>query len=271
MNQTLALYQVDAFTSSLFGGNPAAVVPLQEWPSDKLLQQIARENNLSETAFIVAEGDGYGLRWFTPAVEVDLCGHATLATAHVLFRHLDFNKERIIFQTRSGQLQVSRERDLYVMDFPADKPKSYDARLLPENLMGSEPEAVYDARYLMTIYPHQASLENLRPDFRTMASLPWLGVIATAPADSPDLDFVSRFFCPKAGIDEDPVTGSAHTILTPYWAERLNKNALYAKQISHREGNLLCTLNHDRVLLKGQAVTYLKGEISIPQIAEKTY
>ncbi|MGB3181912.1 MAG: PhzF family phenazine biosynthesis protein [Cyclobacteriaceae bacterium] len=262
MSQRLPLYQVDAFASRTFEGNPAAVVPLEEWPEDHILQNIALENNLSETAFFVRREEDYHLRWFTPALEVDLCGHATLASAHVLFSHLDHPEESIRFHTRSGLLTVTREQDEYIMIFPVDNPRPYDLSLLPPGLMGPAPDGVFDADYLLTTYPKQSDIETLTPDFRTMATLPWLGVIATAPADDPSVDFVSRFFCPKAGIDEDPVTGSAHTILAPYWAERLHKNELKARQISPRGGSLTCLVENNRVLLRGKAITYMEGKIN---------
>lgn len=256
------LYQVDAFTDELFGGNPAAVVPLKTWLSDDLLQAIALENNLSETAYFVPIEGGFQLRWFTPGMEVDLCGHATLATAHVLFDHLGYTGQQITFQSKSGPLYVSRADRGYRMDFPADFAEELTP---PETLvkaLGEIPlEVLRGKDDYVAVFPDESTIQKLEPDFRTMMALEGRGVIATAPGNY--VDFVSRCFFPNAGIDEDPVTGSAHTVMTPYWAEKLQKNSLEARQISARGGALKCTLEEDRVMLEGQAVTFLEGNFKI--------
>lgn len=256
------LYQIDAFTNELFKGNPAAVVPLETWLADDTMQAIAAENNLAETAFFVALEDGYQLRWFTPGIEVDLCGHATLAAAHALFEHLGYDEQQIIFHTRSGPLYVIKSENGYRLDFPADVPQRVSP---PEALvrgLGVVPfEVLRGKDDYLAIFPDEATIRDLKPDFRTLMELNGRGVIASAPGD--EVDFVSRCFYPNAAIDEDPVTGSAHTLMTPYWASRLNKQALVARQISARGGTLLCTLEGERVFLEGNAVTYLEGTFNI--------
>lgn len=256
------LYQVDAFTDELFGGNPAAVVPLKTWLSDDLLQAIALENNLSETAYFVPIEVGFHLRWFTPGMEVDLCGHATLATAHVLFDHLGYAGQQITFQSKSGPLYVNRADRGYRMDFPADFAEDVTPPEALVKALGEIPlEVLRGKDDYVAVFPDEASIQKLEPDFRTMMELKGRGVIATAPGNY--VDFVSRCFFPNAGIDEDPVTGSAHTVMTPYWAEKLQKNSLEARQISARGGALKCTLKEDRVMLEGQAVTFLEGNFKI--------
>ena len=263
------IYQVDAFTNQLFGGNPAAVCPLDEWLPDALMQQIAAENNLADTAFFVPSPDnrGYELRWFTPQLEVDLCGHATLAAAHIIFTQMSFMNEAINFQTKKvGELIVTRStRDaLYTLDFPARPTTKAE---LPDGLLSAlrgtvTPVEVYKARDYMLVYENEADVKRLSPDFMALAKIDAVfGVIATAPGN--EVDFVSRFFAPSTGITEDPVTGSAHCSLIPYWAGRLGKNHLHAYQISLRRGELWCENKEDRVLISGKAVTYLKGEINI--------
>jgi len=256
----MQLFQVDAFTDELFRGNPAAVVPLESWLPDAELQAIAAENNLSETAFFLPKGQGFALRWFTPAVEVDLCGHATLATAHVLFQHLDYDREVIRFETRSGELFVYRKGDFYVMDFPVDVLEKVTP---PDDLAAGLGVSVLECYRgkddFLAVTSSQKVVEDARPDFRRLAQLPSRGVILTAAGE--EVDFVSRGFFPQAGIDEDPVTGSAHTTLTPYWSERLGKNELTARQLSQRGGALNCVAKGERVELHGQAVTYLTGTI----------
>jgi PhzF family phenazine biosynthesis protein len=255
------LYQVDAFTSRLFGGNPAAVCILGQWLDDSLMQRIAAENNLSETAFAVRQGDGYGIRWFTPESEVDLCGHATLATAHVLFEHYAFPGRKIIFHTRtSGRLAVMKEDGSLTLDFPSDTLERAKAPPKLVESIGREPAEIYRGRtdYLL-IYEAQGDIEAISPDYRQLAVLDLRGIIVSAQGI--DTDFVSRFFAPGLGINEDPVTGSAHTTLTPYWAARLGKNSLTARQLSARKGELKCRLLGDRVHITGKAVTYLVGEI----------
>ncbi|MEO6914342.1 MAG: PhzF family phenazine biosynthesis protein [Chitinophagaceae bacterium] len=258
------IYQVDAFTDKPFHGNPAAVCPLQEWLPDELMQQIALENNLSETAFFVPEGDGYRIRWFTPTIEVDLCGHATLASAHVLYSFLDYQKERINFESKGGILTVSKAgRDLYALDFPRN-----NAIMIPDpprnildglNLRQAE---VHKGRLdYMVVLNTQEEIERLKPDFSLLAESPARGVVVTAPGN--DSDFVSRCFYPQTGVNEDPVTGSAHTMSAPYWAKKLGKNKLSAIQLSARRGFLECQVTELRVIMTGSAVTFLKGEITV--------
>ncbi len=257
------LYQVDAFTSRLFGGNPAAVLPLDKWMSDERMQQIAMENNLSETAFFVEEGDGYRLRWFTPAVEVDFCGHATLASAHVLFEQLDAKREAILFYTRVGELVVSKKADRYRMDAPADELEELEVSHEVVEALGEAPRALFRGREdLMAVLESEEQVRNLQPDFRALAASTRRGLIATAPGR--EVDFVSRCFYPNAGIDEDPVTGSAHTTMAPYWADQLDKTDLNARQLSRRGGEIRCLVSPQRVVLEGQAVTYLAGNIFLP-------
>lgn len=256
----LPIFQIDAFTRSRFGGNPAAVVLLDETLPDEVLQSIAAENNLSETAF-VQRGDGeFRLRWFTPLVEVDLCGHATLASAYVLFE-IGWAADEVHFETASGCLTVRKTDGLLGMDFPALPPEPV---LLPEGLssaLGRRPAEVLLARDLMAVFESEEEVAALRPDFEQLTRLDGLAVLATAPGK--EVDFVSRFFAPKVGIPEDPVTGSAHCSLTPFWAKRLGKKILTARQISSRGGDLLCEERNDRVIISGSAVEYLRGEIVI--------
>lgn len=259
----LPLYQVDAFSATLFHGNPAAVVPLQEWLPDDVMQAIAEENNLAETAFYVRENDRYHIRWFTTVCEVDLCGHATLATAHVLFHHEGFIGERVEFASRSGPLRVRRDADRLILDFPVDV---IHPVALPEGVaraLGCAPREIYRGKDdLLLVYAKQAEIAAMDPDFAVIAKVPCRGVIVTAPGDR--VDFVSRFFGPQSGIPEDPVTGSAHTTLVPYWAKALDKTTFTAQQISQRGGTLQCTLLGDRVAIAGHAVTYLQGTITVP-------
>ena len=256
------LYQVDAFASNVFEGNPAAVCPLDEWISDKEMQQIANENNLSETAFFVEKEDGsYRLRWFTPEAEVDLCGHATLATAHVLFEHLGYDKKEILFDSNSGILKVSREGDKLKMNFPAtDGEKMTPPPKLMEAL-GVESDFVFRASDYMVVLDTEQQVRDLAPNFFLLNKIDTRGVIVTAPGN--DVDFVSRFFAPAVGINEDPVTGSAHTMTAPYWSDRLGKKELNARQLSKRGGDLWCRMQGERVEIAGEAKTYLIGEIKI--------
>lgn len=260
------IYQIDAFTEQLFAGNPAAVCPLDAWPADEIMQAVAAENNLSETAFLVPEGEGYRLRWFTPAVEVDLCGHATLATGHLLLNHLG-GGDAVSFETRSGTLVVSRDggEGTLAMDFPVlPVGERIEAAASFSTALGAAPAELYKIReihgapYLLALFGSEAEVAALAPEFGELGA----NVIATAPGD--ELDFVSRFFAPAAGIDEDPVTGSAHCTLTPFWAERLGKNELKARQISARGGDVGCRLEGERVVLTGRAVLYMAGEIEAP-------
>ena len=262
----LPMYQVDAFTMHLFRGNPAAIVVLNEWLPDNVMQSIAVENNLAETAYVIPGRNGGSapvpLRWFTPAFEIDLCGHATLATAHVLFRYHFPKAERLAFQTKSGILTVTRDGDLLSMDFPSrpGTPVSVNEALVGA-LGGAKPREALQARDLLAVFESEEEVRNLKPDFRRVAQLEAMAVIASAPGEK--ADFVSRFFAPKAGIDEDPVTGSSHCTLIPYWAGRLGKKSLRALQISPRGGELHCELRGDRVIIGGSAVEYLKGEIEV--------
>ena len=257
----IPIYQVDAFTSNLFGGNPAAVCPLTEWIDPGLMQNIAAENNLSETAFFVKKNDLYELRWFTPEIEVDLCGHATLATGHVLFNHLGYAEKEIRFETKSGRLTVTRSDDFISLDFPARPPEKADP---PDRLiegLGKKPLEVYKSRDYLALFETEKEVLSIQPDFKILEKLDALGIIITTRGDTSD--FVSRFFAPGAGINEDPVTGSAHTTLVPFWANRLNKTQFHAFQISKRGGELFCQLVGDRVLISSKAKTYLTGEIEI--------
>ena len=253
---------MDAFASELFRGNAAAVVPLEEWLPDTVLLSIALENNLSETAFLVPYGNGYHIRWFTPVVEVALCGHATLASAHIVFSELGFDDETIEFQSKSGPLTAIRGELGYVMDFPAEPSDFCDApKPLIEGL-GFEPDLVMKGTDYLAVVSTQHQIEELAPDFRQLAQLDSRGLIVTAPGD--DCDFVSRCFFPQTGVDEDPVTGSAHCQMTPYWVDRLGKSKFVAWQLSARGGEVICEMQGDRVTLKGEAVKYMEGNIEIP-------
>jgi len=257
----MKVHQIDAFTDHVFGGNPAAVVPLDGWISEEKMQQIAMENNLSETAFFVQEGDVFYIRWFTPEIEIDLCGHATLASAHVIFNDLDFSGETIHFKYAKGSLSVSKENDLLIMDFPSVFSKETEVTEQMIKGLGKTPLMARGARDLLVLFKSEKDILELEPDFVELAKIDHLGIIATAPGDK--VDFVSRFFAPNAGINEDPVTGSAHCMLIPFWAERLKKNVMDAMQLSKRIGKLHCEYKNDRVLISGQAVTYLTGEINV--------
>ena len=260
----LPIYQVDAFADNLFGGNPAAICPLSQWLPDATMQAIAAENNLAETAFFVREGADYALRWFTPAVEVDLCGHATLASAHIVFAVLEPQRQRVGFRTlKAGTLTVARRGDMLAMDFPSRPPSLIEP---PPGLLaavGGTPREILRARDHVLVYGSAAEVRALEPDFAALARIPdcW-AACATAPGED-GIDFVSRFFAPGQGIDEDPATGSSHCTLTPYWAERLGKTELKARQLSRRGGTLDCALNGDRVTIAGRAVLYLEGQITL--------
>lgn len=257
----IPIYQVDAFTSELFGGNPAAVCPLNDWLSDSAMQKIAMENNLSETAFFVSKDEKFELRWFTPTIEVDLCGHATLASSHVLFEHLGYDKPEIIFQTKSGVLTVRKDGDSIVMNFPIDEMPEADAPDVLFHGLGIRSDHIYKSDDYMVVLDSEEDVANLTPDFRMLKEIDARGVIITAEGN--EVDFVSRFFAPQSGVDEDPVTGSAHTKLAPYWSKRLGKNRMTARQISDRRGELICEVMDDRVELIGHAKSYLTGEIEI--------
>lgn len=258
----ISLYQIDAFASDVFKGNPAAVCPLKEWLDDALMQAIALENNLSETAFIVATDGAYDLRWFTPVAEVDLCGHATLASAYVVFTHLEKQASEVHFDTRSGRLSVQRGANgLLAMDFPA---QPGDAIAVSEEIvagLGAEPSYFFAGEDLMAVFERESQIRAIEPDQAALKKLERRGVIITAPGEK--VDFVSRFFAPKYDIPEDPVTGSAHCMLIPYWAEQLGKAELSAQQISPRGGDLTCVLDGERVRISGRAVEYMVGEISL--------
>jgi len=257
----IPIHQVDAFADALFQGNPAAVCPLTEWIPDTLLQSIAAENNLSETAFYVRKSDGWQIRWFTPTTEVDLCGHATLAAAHVLFGLSDAQSSHVTFESRSGPLNVFRDGDVLTLDFPAQPaiPSEIPDQLV--DALGVRPIELYRAADFMAVFKREKDIADISPDFRRLAMLDTRGVIITAQGD--DFDFVSRFFAPRYGIDEDPVTGSAHCTLAPYWAKRLGRSDLTARQLSRRSGTLRCSVVADRVRISGRAVTYMTGTIVI--------
>lgn len=255
----LAMYQVDAFTGRLFGGNPAAVVLLESELSDSNMQEIAAENNLSETAFILPQDGVYRLRWFTPKVEVGLCGHATLASGFVLFEIGAVEGDSVSFETKSGTLTVSRDGELLCMDFPALPPRRVARTNQLVTVLGSQPTEVYAARDLMAVFENEEEILALKPDFIKLALMDPFAVIVTAPGK--EVDFVSRFFAPKVGIDEDPVTGSAQCTLIPFWAKRLGKRKLHALQLSKRGGELFGEDLGERVMIKGRAVEYFRGRI----------
>lgn len=262
----LPLYQVDAFTSRLFGGNPAAVVILDHWLGDEILQAIAAENNLAETAFVVPRKDTSLLRWFTPTVEVDLCGHATLAAGHVLFARKYPSLKKLTFSTRSGDLTVSREGDRLSLDFPARPGTPIEVSGSLASALGARPREAYLARDILAVFDTEEAIRSLNPNFGLVAELDAFAVIVTAPGNT--VDFVSRFFAPRGGIPEDPATGSSHCTLVPYWAARLGRTKLAARQLSARVGELDCELQGDRVIISGKTVEYLRGEIDVPGLAD---
>jgi predicted PhzF superfamily epimerase YddE/YHI9 len=256
----LRYYEVSAFTANPFGGNPAGVCPLKAWLPDATMQNIAAQNNLPETAFFVPRGDDYELRWFAPRIEMDLCGHATLASAFVLFSELGFNRDTIRFHSRSGTLSVSRQDGILALDFPARPPAACH---VPEVLirgLDRKPVEVLKARDYFVVFSTDDDVRSLQPDFAALGMLD-AKVIVTAPGV--DCDFVSRFFAPTAGVPEDPVSGSTHCTLIPYWSDQLDKTKLFARQVSPRGGELFCELSGDRVRIGGRAVLYLRGEIEI--------
>jgi len=257
----LALFQIDAFTDTVFSGNPAAVCPLDAWLADGRMQAIAAENNLSETAFFVPDGDAFGLRWFTPTCEVDLCGHATLATAHLLLDHLEPGRSSVTFETRSGRLNVIRDGDRLAMDFPAKPAAAIKPAAGLVEAVGGTPRAVLAADNYLFVYGSAAEVREARPRMAELAAFGPRGAIVTAPGE--DCDFVSRFFAPAHGIPEDPVTGSTHCTLVPYWSSRLGKADLHARQISRRGGELFCRDMGARVRIAGRAVLYLEGTITV--------
>ena len=258
----LTIYQIDAFTNKLFAGNPAAVIPLDKWIDDSLMQQLAMENNLAETAFFVPKGNDFEIRWFTPALEINLCGHATLASAFVLFNFLEYKKNLVTFHSKSGLLVVSRNGDLLNMDFPSWKPElitEYPSELLA-SLGNPEIAGVYSNREYLVELMNEEAVRRCTPDFSLMKKVDKM-VIITAPGK--EVDFVSRFFAPNAGVDEDPVTGSAHSQLIPFWSNKLGKDIMQAKQLSKRGGDIYCEQKGERVIMGGQCVFYMKGEIEI--------
>jgi len=255
------VYQVDAFANKAFEGNPAAICPLQEWLPEQTMQALAAENNLSETAFFVPEDDGFALRWFTPATEVDLCGHATLAAAYVLFEELAYQGDEIRFSTKSGALSVMRDGDSLTMDFPAQPPLPFELPMQLAEAFAATPEDCLKFADIIAVFSSEELLRTADPDMLLLAQLDCRGIIITA--ESKEYDFVARWFGPRTGIKEDPVTGSAFTQLVPYWANRLGKTKFRAKQISARGGEVTCELVGDRVLISGKAVLFMRGVIEI--------
>ena len=255
------IYQIDAFAKNTFEGNPAAVCPLKEWLSDETMQKIAAENNLSETAFFIKENNTFHIRWFTPVNEVDMCGHATLASAYVIFECLNYKKKEIIFDSKSGILKVSKENGRYKMDFPAQKIEKYKVLDVILKAFDLKPIECYKSMDYILVFKNEKDILNIKPDFELLKLLDKRGVIITAK--SKKYDFVTRFFAPKLGINEDPVTGSAFTQLIPYWSKILNKNILNAKQLSQRGGEVFCCLKNDRVEISGYAAKYMEGSIYI--------
>ncbi|MBS1792305.1 MAG: PhzF family phenazine biosynthesis protein [Acidobacteria bacterium] len=258
----LTIYQVDAFAREVFKGNPAAICPLDEWLDAGLMQRIALENNLSETAFFVKSGDVYEIRWFTPTFEIDLCGHATLASAFVIFELLKAEESVVKFRShKSGELRVEKDGDVLTLDFPSRPVAPAEAPAGLIEALGKAPKEIHKARDYFLVYETEREVLDIAPDFTALLKIDAHGFIVTAPGDSSD--FVSRFFAPEVGVFEDPVTGSAHCSLIPFWAERLGKNELFARQVSARGGELFCRLEGDRVKIGGNAVLYLKGEIYV--------
>jgi PhzF family phenazine biosynthesis protein len=262
-NMRTPLFQLDAFTTHRFAGNPAAVMPLKEFLPDALLQILAAENNLSETAFLVPQGSDYQLRWFTPAVEVPLCGHATLASAAVVMERLEPSRSKVVFHTKSGPLTVGRTSSGYVMDFPTRPSEKTSAPAGLKEALGATPtEVLVNPFNYVVVLEQPETLRSLKPNLAAVAQIDRGGVIVTAPGDK-GYDFISRYFAPAKGIPEDPVTGSAHCALVPYWSARLGRNELRAHQASARGGDLLCRLVGDRVELEGSCVFYLEGEVEV--------
>lgn len=258
----LTIYQVDAFAKEIFKGNPAAICPLDEWLETDLMQKIALENNLSETAFFVKKEDHYEIRWFTPGSEIDLCGHATVASAYVIFEVLKLEENFIKFHShKSGELSVEKNGDVLTLDFPSRPVSPAEAPAGLIEAIGKAPKEIFKARDYFLVYENEQEILDINPDFTALLKVNAHGFIVTAKGDSSD--FVSRFFAPEVGVFEDPVTGSAHCNLIPFWAERLGKTELFARQISARGGELFCELRGDRVKIGGNAVLYLKGEIYV--------
>ena len=257
----IPIYHIDAFTSELFKGNPAAVCPLEKWLSDDIMQKIAFENNLSETAFFIPKGDGFHIRWFSPTNEVDLCGHATLASAFVLFNILDYGQNIIEFNSKSGLLKVIKDGDNLILDFPAQPPTPCDTPQEIINALNITPIECLKSQDLIVVLNDESDVKTVEPDFEELKKFDLRGVVITA--QSKTYDFVARCFFPSIGIQEDPVTGSAYTQLAPYWASKLGKNLFNAKQLSIRSGELICELYNDRVLISGKAIKYMEGKINV--------
>jgi PhzF family phenazine biosynthesis protein len=258
----IPIYQVDAFADQLFRGNPAAICPLEKWLPDQTLQSIAAENNLAETAFYISNGKNYRLRWFTPVVEVDLCGHATLASAHVILQiRRETAAARVSFETKSGELIVSKDGDLYALDFPARVAVESPVDPGLTDALGAKPKLVLGAVDCLCVFDTEEEVRDLAPNMEKLAAIDRFAFIVTAPGR--DCDFVSRFFAPAQGIAEDPVTGRAHCTLIPFWSKRLGKTKLHARQISKRGGELWCEDRGERVTIAGKAVKFLEGEIEV--------
>lgn len=258
----MTIYQVDAFNNELFKGNPAAVCPLDTFLSEDLMLAIAEENNLSETVFFVKNEDSFDIRWFTPTCEIDLCGHATLAAAHIIFTEQNFDKNTIVFNSKSGILTVTKNKDWYTLNFPSEEISAIETPSILEEALNVPVLKTYKGTWkLLVELENETTVANLKPNFSLLSELESRGIIVTSKGDS--VDFVSRFFAPKIGINEDPVTGSAHTLLIPYWAKKLTKNSLNAVQLSKRVGILKCNYLNERVEMSGQAITYLKGELTL--------
>lgn len=256
----LPIYQIDAFSDEVFHGNPAAVVIMDSWPEDNLLQKIAAENNLSETAFLKAKKENYEIRWFTPVCEVPLCGHATLASAYLILKEFEPQREDVIFESKSGNLTVKADGDLLSMSFPTSKIEKTDVSFEIIEALHRKPAELYKSDDYMAVFNDEKIIHDMQPNFEAIKSLDARGIIITAPGKK--ADFVSRFFAPAIGINEDPVTGSAHTKLTPYWSKRLGKNKLIAEQLSERRGKLICRNLGKRTEISGKARIYLKGHIN---------
>jgi len=258
----MTIYQVDAFNNEIFKGNPAAVIPLNEWISDYLMQAIAEENNLSETVFFVKNEQSFDIKWFTPSCEIDLCGHATLAAAHIIFTELDFEEEIIIFNSKSGNLTVKKNDDWYTLNFPSEEIEEIKTPKLLKQALNVPILKTYKGTWKLIVeVEDETTIVNLKPNFSLLSELESNGVGVTSKGDK--VDFVSRFFAPKLGINEDPVTGSAHSLLIPFWAKKLNKTNLNAVQLSKRIGILKCNYLNERVEMSGQAITYLKGKLTL--------
>ncbi len=258
----LTLYQIDAFTKNVFSGNPAAICPLTDWLDDDIMQSIALENNLSETAFFIPDDDGYHIRWFTPVSEVDLCGHATLASAYVIFNLLEYHNNQIHFNSKSGPLYIEKQDSRITMDFPCQPPIPCQIPEALENAFGKTPVECLKSEDYMVVFETEADVINYSPDMDELKKLGLRGVISTAKA-SGNYDFVNRFFAPKFGVPEDPVTGSSFTQLIPYWSGKLDQTTFNARQVSQRGGDIQCSLNGNRIKISGSAVKYLEGKINI--------